>query len=55
MVCEREFFNTLHGIEIKLYTINYHDLKMCISFFCDDPQIFARVMALYDLEKISSI
>ena len=49
MVCEREFFNTLHGIEIKLKTINYHDLKMCISvFFCDDPQIFARVMSLYD-------
>ena len=55
MVFERQIFNTLHGIEIKLYTINYHDFEICISFFCEDSQIFARVMALYDLEEISSI
>ena len=42
MVCEREFFNTLHGIEIKFNTINYHDLKICISFLCGDPQIFCQ-------------
>ena len=47
-VFEREIFNTLHGVEIKLYTINYHDFEICISFFCDDSQIFARVMSLYD-------
>ena len=29
-VCEREFFNTLHGIEIKLNTINYHHLNMLV-------------------------
>ena len=55
MVCEREFLNTLLGIEIKLNTINNHDLKMGISFLCDDPQIFARVLALDDLEKFSSV
>ena len=44
-VCEHEFFNTLHWIEIKLYALyNYHDVKMCISCFYNDPQIFPRVI-----------
>ena len=40
MVCECEFFNTLHGIGIKLDTFDHYDMKMCISFFYDDPQMW---------------
>ena len=51
MVCERNFSDTLHGIAMKLDTLNCHGVKMCISFFYDDRQIFPIVMALYDLEN----
>ena len=30
MVCELEFSNTLHGIEIQFDTFNYHDMKISI-------------------------
>jgi hypothetical protein len=50
-ICEHEFRDTLHGIGIKLDTFNCHDVKMWISFLCDDPQFFSRVLALNDLEN----
>ena len=38
------------GIGIKLDTLNYHDVKVCISFLNDDT-VVPRVMALDDLEN----
>ena len=36
---------------MKLDILSYHDVEMCISFFYNDPQIFPKVMALYDLKN----
>ena len=52
MVRECNFSDTLHGIGMKLDILIYHDVEMCISFFFyNDPQIFLKVMALYDLKN----
>ena len=53
MVCECKFLDTIHGIGMKLETLNCHEVKMCILFFYDDPKIFPRVVALKDLEYLA--
>ena len=38
MVCEGNLSDTLHGIEMKLDTLNCHNVAMCVLFISDDRQ-----------------
>ena len=51
--CERFSFYMAYGIDLKLCTMLYYYLQMCILSGCEDPIIFLKVIV--DLRGVEGV